>query len=191
MTTLPTKRTTTSAKLLLDVRYELSWFSPKNRCEVFGFYSIENETPLYFCLHKNRFSYFVSKVIKLGHQMLRNKYILFGSKKVQTYDIFLKYVTFPWKGRGQTRVTPLMQTWDMRMKTLSVLAPSFLLLESANLGYIYTLYTPWCTQEVSPEMHLKWECYGMSCSTGEVVFIHSDKVDKTCPTVLILASSQG
>ena len=31
----------------------------------------------------------------------------------------------------------------------------------------------------------------MFCSTGEVVFIHSDKVEKTCPTALILASSQS
>ena len=31
----------------------------------------------------------------------------------------------------------------------------------------------------------------MFCSTGEVVFIRSDQVDKTCPSTLILASSQG
>ena len=31
----------------------------------------------------------------------------------------------------------------------------------------------------------------MFCSTGEVVFIHPDQVDETCPSTLILASSQG
>ena len=31
----------------------------------------------------------------------------------------------------------------------------------------------------------------MCCSTGEVIFIHSDQVDKTCPSTLILASSQA
>ena len=31
----------------------------------------------------------------------------------------------------------------------------------------------------------------MFCSTGEVVFIHSDEVDKKCPSTLILAPSQG
>ena len=31
----------------------------------------------------------------------------------------------------------------------------------------------------------------MFCSTGEVVFIHSEKVDKTCPSALIFVSSQG
>ena len=31
----------------------------------------------------------------------------------------------------------------------------------------------------------------MFCSPGEVVFIHSGQLDKTCPCTLILASSQG
>ena len=31
----------------------------------------------------------------------------------------------------------------------------------------------------------------MFCFTGEVVFIHSDQVDKTCPSTFILAPSQG
>ena len=31
----------------------------------------------------------------------------------------------------------------------------------------------------------------MFCSTGEVIFIHLDQMDKTCPSTLILASSQG
>ena len=31
----------------------------------------------------------------------------------------------------------------------------------------------------------------MFCSSGEVVFIHSDQVDKTCPSTLIVSYSEG
>ena len=55
-----------------------------------------------------------------------------------------------WRGDNNdepscTRVTPLVWTWDMGKKTVSVLA---------NLGYILS----WGTLEVSSEMKPKWVC---------------------------------
>ena len=52
------------------------------------------------------------------------------------------------------RVTPLVQTWDMEKKTLSVTAHTFLPPERANSGYIHFI-SLLMSQETSPDMKLK------------------------------------
>ena len=89
-------------------------------------------------------------------------------------------------------VTLLAKTCDIGKKTLSFLPHSCLLPQRANLGYILSL-SPLMYPRSEPRDEAKMRLLGhvLSHCTGQVAFIHSDQLDKTCPTILILASSQG
>ena len=88
-----------------------------------------------------------------------------------------------------------MHYTDLRYGDKDMISPSTLILAAikGKLWKIYSLYPPDVPQspEVSTEIKLKHECEGMFHSTGEVVFIHSDQVIKTCPSIFISAFSKG
>ena len=74
------------------------------------------------------------------------------------------------------------------------ISPSTLnfIVRGGKLG-IYTLYNP--PEELvgtgSPSRSIKEVCCGMFCLDGEVVFVHSQQVDKTGPSTLILVYTRG
>ena len=84
-----------------------------------------------------------------------------------------------------------MHHTDLRYWDKDIISPSTLIL-AAIKGQLSKIY-PDVPQspEVSTEIKLKYECKGMFHSTGEVVFIHSDQVIKTCPRTFISAFSKG